>query len=562
MNQIEAAQHIYANVEAEQSPRKRGGFQTLFYTHEFLSEAEVEELESHLVYFRMEANPRKRLFFRLRTGKFVVAQLVPLAGADLLGRQGRYLAHSLVFLPEGFAKLYANPLCVFEQFQFCTTVEEAWKAGDGRTCTIPPAQIIPPECGAEAAPRLQILFDWPNQEFKKLLILALRAKELAAKRVSVAFVGEPRTIERVLEGVFHCLPTDLRLACTFDTHFAGCNPVTLYYWAIGFSESPSGHGGIVVDTREKVVRTSEPVSPTNPHEQWVAAMIDKRAFPFLVFHRDTSYALYTQLQTGEPVPAGGEIPPEVIESFFQVNQEYVRGRARTKLSNQITPELADIVLECVLQKSTPPKLFKAILNGFPLPELSEALWEIYEERGFHRPNSAEMEAIGVLLQRYEHTLLQCLWLSWKRSHEQLRSCLAKLSDAEYQKFVRSAVRAQLVDPLNLLVPGKASAFLDIYVSTGVPRTWEIVKLAKALVEQNEIRTLTKLAPLFDTLPQKELRRLHELLRHHPETPPPLIQELESRLAAKESEKAPTVCSRGRRIISNFFGKIMRSKREP
>ena len=37
MTQIQAWQHIYSNVEKEQSPHNRGGFQTLFYTQSGLT---------------------------------------------------------------------------------------------------------------------------------------------------------------------------------------------------------------------------------------------------------------------------------------------------------------------------------------------------------------------------------------------------------------------------------------------------------------------------------------------------------------------------------------------
>jgi hypothetical protein len=38
MSKIKAGQHVYASVEKEQSPRGKGGFQTLFYTLEALTE--------------------------------------------------------------------------------------------------------------------------------------------------------------------------------------------------------------------------------------------------------------------------------------------------------------------------------------------------------------------------------------------------------------------------------------------------------------------------------------------------------------------------------------------
>ena len=64
MTTIQAWQHIYSNVEKEQSPTKRGGFQTLFYTQAGLTEDEISEMEGRLLYFPDKtAEPVKRLFF-------------------------------------------------------------------------------------------------------------------------------------------------------------------------------------------------------------------------------------------------------------------------------------------------------------------------------------------------------------------------------------------------------------------------------------------------------------------------------------------------------------------
>ena len=88
MTTINAWQHIYSNVEKEHSPQGRGGFQTLFYSHHGLTEDEVEEMESYLLYFPSQVEPVKRLFFTISTGKGVVAQIVFLPSPDQFGRGG------------------------------------------------------------------------------------------------------------------------------------------------------------------------------------------------------------------------------------------------------------------------------------------------------------------------------------------------------------------------------------------------------------------------------------------------------------------------------------------
>jgi hypothetical protein len=119
MTRVYASQHIYANVEEGQSPHKKKGYQTLFSTRSALTEAEIEtEIEPRLFYKRSESVSGKRVFFTTSTGKKVMANIVPLTGADLLGREGRYLAHSLVFSPEMFADIGADPFRVFPACAF------------------------------------------------------------------------------------------------------------------------------------------------------------------------------------------------------------------------------------------------------------------------------------------------------------------------------------------------------------------------------------------------------------------------------------------------------------
>ena len=130
---VQACQHIYASVEHDQSPHNRSGFQTLFYTRSGLTETEVEDIEARLLYFASESEPIKRASFSISTGKRVVAQIVPLAEADVHHRGGRYLAHSLIFAPEVFLGFGANSFRVFRSFAFATDVPDALTRGDFRT---------------------------------------------------------------------------------------------------------------------------------------------------------------------------------------------------------------------------------------------------------------------------------------------------------------------------------------------------------------------------------------------------------------------------------------------
>ena len=83
---IEAWQHIYTNVEKDQSPHNRGGFQTLFYSTDALSKEEVRAIEDRVLYIVSDEEPVKEVFFTTNTGKVVLGRVCSLPERDRVGR--------------------------------------------------------------------------------------------------------------------------------------------------------------------------------------------------------------------------------------------------------------------------------------------------------------------------------------------------------------------------------------------------------------------------------------------------------------------------------------------
>ena len=63
MPTVTAWQHIYSNVEASDSPSNKGGFQTLFYSHEGLSQEDVRHIEKRVFYLTGGHQTNKTRFF-------------------------------------------------------------------------------------------------------------------------------------------------------------------------------------------------------------------------------------------------------------------------------------------------------------------------------------------------------------------------------------------------------------------------------------------------------------------------------------------------------------------
>ncbi len=512
--EVQAWQHIYTSVERDQSLHDREGFQTLCYSESGLTEAEVREMEARLVYFPSDIEPVKRLCSTISTGKIMVAQIVHLAEPDRLGRKGRYLAHNLVFEPEAFERIDSDPFLVFRQFPFITTVAKALDEGDLQAGDIPPVSFeitLEPTRGIEAAEA------WPVQDLGDLALLALRADRLADDRLSIAFVGEPTEVESALEVALFAVPTLLRPRCGFDTYFHDCNPVGTYYWAIGLLESPGNRRLVRVDARARRLDRDVASQPETAYERWAVACMEEHRLELLGRYRNHAFALCEWLEgraTTDSLIAAA--PVEVVDSVFRLNRELVQALLRKKLEESLPVILVDRAFQHLASQTT--ELLGQLRRRFRLPDLMEALYRAYESQEFRAPQPEEIQAIDWLLRRDDHAFLRLLHVCWTDQRDELHRELQLLSDAQYQRFVQTALRFGFVEAWALPVPGRGDAFLDVYLdSTGSAKAGLAV-LVRALLRAGEAGCLERLTPYVQAQPEQELRALARIIAKRPAIP--------------------------------------------
>jgi hypothetical protein len=530
MTTVHAGQLIYANVEKEQSPSKRGGFQTLFHTRAALTEAEVEEIEARLLYFPSDQEPVKGVFFTTSTGRYVVARIVPLDGPDRVGRGGRYLAHSLVFAAKEFARFGINPFLVFRHFSFFTTVEAALAHGDFQTGDIPPVSLeISPELPSGAASAS----DWSTAELKKLVLLALRADRLARDKAVVAFVGEPQHVETALEAAYFAVPIPLRSHCSFDSYFYKGNLVATYYWAVGLLESPNNVRFTVVNARTRQVLGTVPDQPESAYERWVLAAIDANDLTSISQHKEQAFALCEWLEGRSSLTSLSDTPsPQVLDTVFRVNVSVVHERLRQRLAEQLPAVLASRVFPQVSQSNDPSTLFQKLSAGFQLPQLLEILSALYATNDFRVPPPEELQALEQLLRRTDHRTLRLLHCCWTTQREPLRKTLEQLSDDEYGTFVQTALRYHLIDPHLLVVRSKGERFLDLYKIPNMEQSGDFVALVECLCASGEEACLSRLAPHLSLVSNRDLQKLEKIVTRHFKAPEVFRTALSEALTAR------------------------------
>lgn len=514
MTTVQAWQHIYSNVEKEQSPKGRGGFQTLFYTTAGLTADEVSEMEGRLLYFPAKtAEPVKRVFFTTTSGKAVIAQIVVLPEPDQIGRKGRYLAHALAFTPADLAKFEADPFRVFRSFSFLTTVKEALAHGDFKSGNIPAVTLT---VSPKQAQDVQAAQQWSIPELKKLALLALRVEEQTQAREAITVSGEPAEIERTLEAAFLAVPVSLRPRCMFDTYFYRCNLVATFYWAIGLLEPPVGIKFVLVDGPARTVRGAAPTQAKTAYEHWILTMLEGKKLGEIANQRDYAFALGEWLDGRDYETAHLETSsPALITEMFTINPVAVQSFLRRRVGEHFPESLVDRTATYIYQQTKPTNLYQKLRQGFVIETLVGILYGSYEAEKFVEPPRDEVKALEQVLAQLDHRLLRLFTAYWRGARRFLPEALAAASEADYKEFVNLALRWNLVKPLNLLVTTRANAFLDAYLAAGV-EDW--VELVEAIIEVKAMPSLSRLSPSLAKLSRNDLEGLDRLAAEQKETP--------------------------------------------
>lgn len=527
MTTIEAWQHIYSNVEKEQSPKGKGGFQTLFYSAAGLSQAEVSEMEGRLLYFSSKVEPVKRLFFSTSTGKSVVAQIVVLSEPDKYGRKGRYLAHSLIFTAEALAQFEADPFRVFRQFSFIDTIAGALEQGNFETGDIPSVTLDLPE---KSTGDIEAAKQWSVSNLKKLALLALRVDKHTQDREAITFSGGPQDIEKALEASFLVVPRSMRPRCIFDTYFYRCNLVATYFWAIGLPEAPVSIKFVLVDGQSRQIEGAASESPQTAYEHWALAAIQAGQLDTIARERDVAFALASWLDNVDYDPVLLEkASNNLIEAVFKVNPTPARNLLHTQISEHLSDVLAERATNYIFQQLQGVALYQRLRQSFTLEELVEILYKSYEKEKFAQPSRAEIKALTSLLKEIEYEILSLFLAYWYSPRKQLPRDLAEANENIYRQFVEMALRLNLIKPFNMLITGRADAFLDVYLKGRVP---EMLDLVDALVDVEETACLPRLNKFVSPMPNKELRKLGKYVERVGDTIPESFQKTVEEAVAK------------------------------
>ncbi len=513
MTTIQAWQHIFSNVEKEQSPRKRGGFQTLFHSVE-LTNAEVEETEARFLYFASKTDqPLKRLFFTIASGKGVVGQIVFLPAPDQFGRGGRYFAHGLVFAPDALAEFQADPFRVFRTFNFITTVDEALAQGDFQSGHIKSVSLDLPNT---LAGEVKAARNWSTPELKQLTLLALRVEKQTQERNAITFTGPAQQIEAALEAAFLAVPVSMRPQCSFDTYFYHCNLVSTYFWAIGLPKPSVTIKFAQVNSQTRQAEGDVPTQLDTAYERWVMQSIDVGKLSDIARQRDYAFALGEWLdERSYTLALLDQASPDLINNLFKASPQSVQNAVRRGVAQKLPEETVDRAAAYIYRHTSEQALYKQLRQGFELPHLVQILYDSYVANSFDTPARSEVKALQKLLEQSDHNMLRLFVAYWASLRKELPKALKVADKADYQQFVSTVLKLELIKPFKLLLPERVDDFLDVYLAYDYKN---LPDLAETLMKNEHFEQLIRLNDHVGPLSRKNLNKLARLIAEFDQTP--------------------------------------------
>ena len=530
MPTVTAWQHIYSNVEASQSPSGKGGFQTLFYSHDGLSQEEVRFIERRVFYLPGDRKPTKRIFCTLPSGHVVFSAVVPIQGKDSAGRSGRHLAHSFIVPQSAFE---GTILCVVDFLKsapFAVNLDQVFAEGDSDTGNIPVKNI--PISGT----RCTGLSKWDTPDLLRLLHLAINAEARSKETKSVAFVGSTERIEETLAASSILLPDSLLSLCTFDTVFQnGGNVRHTYYWAVGYDRTPRQQTLTTVNLESNSLSDSIPLNDLSTYEQWIAGCIRQKSLEEAISLKDVVYPMCLFLDgTGEST-APRDVPEWITEQLMLLAETHIKVQLRTRMDKVLPSILGDRIFDRVHQNLTPQATIHALEQGFNVDHLLPALLTSYKASGLQKPGRTERSTLEEVLQDHPHSFLSLVLACWNNDMEDVNSKLNLLDEASYSNFLNLALPNDLANQKDLLIPRRTAAFVRALSLQADFEGKHVLTLAKDLIEAGAERETGNLAPYLSTLKRKELKALKKIL-DKTEIISPIVSDIDDLLDSGESDK--------------------------
>ena len=516
---ITAAQHIFTNVEKNDSPLKERGFQTLYYSKEYITEEEKMALEEHAYFW---ATPKNQ--FYMLEKKAVITNIVPLKGSDKYGGEGLYISHGLILEPEEFMKIGNNPMILlyYSHDLFCKSSDSAISRGDFDTGNIDPVEINIPDdalqkIGKAAASRL---YFWKQEEVRKLAAIAVRAGQMAEERESVAVAGEQKEIEDILRYVFLLLPSELKLNCSFDTNYYNPRMRLPYSWCGGFFEDQVPESDAFLLIEKRIIPGDDPMPGESPYLNWLLERINNRDYRSVQENKALIFDLEKSL--GDSVlflEKIKEISPTLLSEFVKCNKSIFHVKVRESLEKTIGKRLGEKSAVFLTGKigDNQEDLLRAVSGDVDLRQAVESVVEMLSRSSSQIPDEEMLGEMKELYGKTDNQFLRAIIAFYEKSWQELREAVRGLSEEEFINFLNqtivSAPGEEYFDCVTTIK--NISIVTDIFYEVAMNNDVIAKKLPGFLAILTRLtlnRHLERFKPLLEKMSSEEKKQIAEGIR--------------------------------------------------
>lgn len=426
------AQHFFSSVPAEKSPRRRRGYQTLFYTPG-LSEAVIRAIEDRAQYSAAQGEIVKRQFYCLPQNLVAVAQIVPLEERDEFGRRGRYLAHTLVFNQQNLQKLNGCPLDILTQTRFATTLAEVYQMAHTKNQEVPSMTLsITSEWQRLADQAMQ---QWPTSVLGQLGQLTWQVDSLLKEHEYVALIGGASEQWKTLALLFALAPPAIRPALSFDTYATDCTwAPDVAFWLQGYPNDLGVRTAYRIDAAAYKLSASPPPHSNSLFANWMiqVALPNRPNLQRLELEQKWVYALQGLLTGGDKVNL--PIPPDFIARFASHNREAITQCWITHLPEKLSKNFRSTLMQDVNQN--PSAYLQILLDGIEVAAVQDMVFNTLV-RLQQTPSRSDQKTLKKWLNQHPHTGLVSLLALWEQNSKAWRKALSTLSATDYRWLIQT-----------------------------------------------------------------------------------------------------------------------------
>ena len=345
--QMIAAQHVSGILTRDQSPKGRGGFQTIMHTSDLLSQDDVRTIEHRVQCFPAGEERAKWQFCRLSGDRPMITRIMPIPEPDEFGRRGRYLTHSLIFNPSDWLQLDDAPFDLMRPENFFLSLEQVSAFAGFKTGKAPAVnREVDREWNKEAG---DLIRKWSVEQLKGLVCLAGTPQWMIEQGYYVQLIGSEAEILDALKVLFYLGSPTARKFYSFDTNASGCDwRPDMCFWGRSLPSGNDAGARYVVDAARLQVDYPESSAGNSSYGKWVEAMVRAERFRMLQENLERAQALAKFLEGQEPDwSLSKEMDDEFQRDFADANVGLITERVAGLLPDSISQPLRSAAVEQV-----------------------------------------------------------------------------------------------------------------------------------------------------------------------------------------------------------------------